>query len=141
MGGVMKALVVCLSVIAIFAGGVASVEGAATPRTFVTHNCTGVKIEPRAIMFTCADGGFYVKRLEWGGWHRFRAVGRGVFHRNDCDPSCAGGTFHTAKGRLVLVRRLWCDDIDRYVFRRARIRYSKPLLGEDREGWRLGCPF
>jgi hypothetical protein len=111
------------------------------PRTYVTHDCTGVDIRPRSIMFTCADGGFYVKRLEWRSWHRFRAAGHGVFHRNDCDPSCAGGTFHTKRGRLVLRRRRWCPDIERYVFARVTITYRGSLLGRHRESRALLCPF
>ena len=137
----MKRLLVLFVVLTVSLGVVSSAEGGRRAKTFVNHNCTGVRIEPRAIMFTCADGGFFVKSLDWRSWHRFRAVGHGVFHRNDCDPSCAGGTFHRAKGRLVLVRRLWCEDINRYVFRRARIRYARPLLGEERESWWLYCPL
>ena len=37
----------------------------ARPRTYVTHDCQSVKARPKAILFACADGGYYVKRLRW----------------------------------------------------------------------------
>lgn len=109
--------------------------------THVTHNCTKAKIKPRRILFACADGGYYVTRLAWKAWYRRRAVARGVFHLNDCDPSCAEGTFHKRRGRLVLRRRLWCPEIDKFVFKRARVRYKRTLNGRKRESFRLFCPL
>jgi len=117
------------------------VDASARLPTAVTHNCTNVTVRPSSIIFTCADGNFYVKRARWQGWHRYRAVGRGVVHRNDCNPSCAGGTFHSARGRLVLHHRIRCPDIHRWVFGRVRIIYDGRLLGRHRDRWRLGCPI
>jgi hypothetical protein len=109
--------------------------------TSVTYNCTDVKVRPRSIVFTCADGNFYVKRATWRGWHRYRAVGRGVVHRNDCNPSCAGGAFHTAHARLVLHDPIRCTGVRESVFGRVRITYDGQLLGRHRDRWRLGCPI
>jgi hypothetical protein len=116
-------------------------EAIARPRTYVTHNCQGVKTRPRSILFACADGGYYVKRLRWRSWRTWRAVGRGAFHFNDCDLTCVDGTFHKRKGRLILRRRLWCPSISKYVFKRAEIRYRRPWQGDRRYSWRLSCPF
>lgn len=135
----MKSAIVCLLVMAFAIGGMAPVQ--AGDRTFVTHDCVSVRVQPTGIMFACADGGFFVKRLDWRKWRTFRAVGHGVFHENDCDPSCADGTFRTRKGRIVLVRRQWCDNVGKYVFRRARITYVRPLLGKERQSVRLSCPY
>ena len=110
-------------------------------KTYVSHNCTGMKIEPRRILFACGDGNFFVTKLNWGSWHKRRAVGHGKFHLNDCDPSCAEGEFHTRKGRLVLRGRMYCSDRDKYSFARTNIRYRKRLLGKKREGFELFCPF
>jgi hypothetical protein len=98
-------------------------------------------MRPRSIIFTCADGGFYAKRLEWRRWYRYRAVGHGVFHANDCTPSCAGGTFHKARGRIVLRGRMRCPDIHRFVFARATITYHGKLLGRHRVRRPMMCPI
>jgi hypothetical protein len=113
----------------------------AKPITYVTHDCQHVKVKPRAILFACGDGNFYVKRLHWRAWHLRRAVAHGVYHFNDCKPDCARGTFHKRRGRLVLRRRLWCPDIDKFVFRRAKVRYKRPWNGKRRFSFRLFCPF
>jgi hypothetical protein len=110
-------------------------------KTYVSHNCTGMKIEPRRILFACGDGNFYATKLRWRSWHIQKAAGRGRFHKNDCDPSCAEGSFHARKGRLVLRGRMYCEEKDKYSYTRARIRYRKPLLGKKRERFKLFCPL
>jgi hypothetical protein len=116
-------------------------HAAATGRTFVDNNCHDVKIQPRYILFACGDGGFYATQLEWDSWHRFRALGRGNFHQNDCDPSCAGGTFHTASGRLLLKDRGRCPGVHHFVFLRAVITFDGSLLGRHRVGTSIMCPL
>jgi hypothetical protein len=108
---------------------------------FLTNDCVHVRVRPRRIMFACADGNYFVKRLEWSRWRMWRAVGRGVFYLNDCDPNCAEGTFHHRWGKITLRRRLWCPDVGKYVFRRARVVYDRPLLGQTTDRIRLFCPF
>ena len=110
-------------------------------KTHVTHNCTGSKYKPRGILFACADGNFYVKRLRWKSWHTYRAKARGVYHFNDCKPDCAGGTFHKRRGRLLLRRRQWCPEVDRHVFKRARVTYNRPWHGRRKFSFKLFCPF
>ena len=126
----------------------ATLAGVVTPhaafggerRTAVTHNCQRVEVRPRWIVFACGDGGFFVRRLVWSRWHPFRAVASGEFHQNDCDPSCAGGEFHTREGILRLRGRMWCDAVNRYVFERAVVRFERPLLGREEMRFRLFCP-
>lgn len=113
----------------------------ARQRTRVTHNCHDTKVKPRRILFACGDGNYYVKQLNWKYWHQRRAKARGVFHFNDCNPSCAGGTFHRRAGKLVLRRKMWCEDTHETVFRRAKIVYDRPWQGEDTAALRLLCPF
>jgi hypothetical protein len=113
----------------------------ASQRTAVTHNCLHVAVKPRKIIFACGDGNYWVNQLDWQRWRLARGVGRGVFHQNDCLPSCAEGSFHSAEGKLVLEDRLWCSDIGRYVFRRAHVRYEGTLLGRRRTSFRLFCPL
>jgi|1185.fasta_scaffold116192_2 hypothetical protein len=109
--------------------------------TTVTFDCLHVRVRPRAIVFACADGGFFVRGLRWGSWHRSRARARGSFHENDCTPDCARGDFHVRTGTLRLHGRLWCNAIDSYVFRRAIARFDAPLLGRDEQRFRLFCPL
>jgi hypothetical protein len=110
--------------------------------TFVTSNCLRVMVEPPSIMFACGDGGYYVDHLRWKRWHTWRAAAVGLFHLNDCRPSCAGGTFHTEWGRLRLRTRVKCDRPDVFVFDHARVRYRGRLLGNRRESFgNLGCPL
>ena len=56
----------------------------ARPRTYVTSDCAHARIRPDSIMFTCADGGYFVRQLEWSTWRVRTAIARGVYHRNDC---------------------------------------------------------
>lgn len=109
--------------------------------TYVTHDCQHVRQRPRSILFACGDGNYYVKRLHWRSWHKRWARARGVFHFNDCDPNCAEGTFHKRRGRLILRRRLWCPSIDKFVFRRAKVKYRRPWQGERRLSFGLYCPL
>ena len=110
-------------------------------RTPTVSDCFHLEIRPERIMFACADGGYYVTHLKWQRWHIFRATGQGLFRQNDCRPSCAEGTFHARRGRITLLRRVWCPDAHGYVFRRARVVYERPLLGQERTSFRLFCPL
>jgi hypothetical protein len=120
---------------------VAIVPATAAEPTYVTHDCTSVKQEPARIMFACGDGNYYVTRLHWKSWGTSRAEARGVFHMNDCDPSCAEGRFHRRSGRLVLRYRKRCRDIKKNVFRQARITYKRAWQGDRRQRFGLYCPF
>jgi hypothetical protein len=113
----------------------------ATRRTFVDNNCHSVAFRPSYILFACGDGGFYATELAWSSWHPFRAAGRGIFHQNDCDPSCAGGTFHRVPGRIVLKRRGRCPGVHHYVFMRAVITFDETLLSRNQVRTDIGCPF
>jgi hypothetical protein len=135
-----RILVPVATVVAIAAAmpvGVATAAG----RTFVDNNCHSVAFRPSYILFACGDGGFYATELAWSSWHPFRAAGRGIFHQNDCDPSCAGGTFHRVPGRIVLKHRGRCPGVHHYVFTRAVVAFDETLLGRDRVRTQIGCPL
>lgn len=133
-----KAAAACLVVIAIVLFPIPAQAGG---RTFTVSDCRNVEIRPERIMFACADGNYYATHLTWQRWHRFRALGRGLFHQNDCRPSCAEGTFHDRRGQITLRRRLWCPKAHAYVFRRATVVYDQPLLGRARTSFGLFCPI
>ena len=110
-------------------------------RTAITDDCLHVAVRPSSIVFACADGGFLVRHLAWSTWHRERARAQGVFHQNDCHPSCAEGHMHARAGVLRVHGRRWCPDIERYVFAHAIVRFDAPLLGRDGMRFRLACPL
>jgi hypothetical protein len=137
----MRRAVVVLAVLFAVSSLMPLADARARGRTLVTNNCLHLRYKPRYILFACGDGGFYVRQAAWSSWHRFRAIGRGVFHQNDCDPSCAGGTFHTAPGRIVLKDRIRCPERHRYAFGRAIITFDGTLLGRHRVRTRIFCPL
>jgi hypothetical protein len=137
----MKRVVAFAALVVIVSAALPMVSAAASGRTFVQNNCRHrVKIRPQRIMFACADGAFYVTGLDWGRWHRFRATGHGLFHQNDCRPSCAEGTFHTIGGRLLLKHRRHCPRFHHYIFTRALITFDSRFLGRRRIRTTLPCP-
>ena len=79
---------------------------AATPRekTEVIANCADRSVEPRKVIATCGDGNVYATIASYGSWRRKQALGEGRLHMNDCDPSCAGGTFHSYRATFRLYR-------------------------------------
>jgi hypothetical protein len=139
-----RTVVVLLAAVLVSGSQMPSLSAAPRDRgtTYVTSNCLRVMTEPTRIMFACADGGYYVDHLTWNRWHTWRAAGFGLFHANDCRPSCAGGTFHTAWGHLRLRLRVPCDRPAVFVFDRARVRYQGTLQGRTEVSFgHLGCPL
>ena len=139
LGNVRRAALLAAILVAV-SSGMPLGHATAQTRTYVINDCLRLRIMPRYIMFTCADGGFYMTQGDWTTWHRYRAVGSAVFHSNDCNPSCAGGTFHTMRGRIVLHRRTRCPDLRRRVFTRAMITIDGRLFGRHRYRAQLPCP-
>ena len=134
----------CYAAMAALTAGALAVPGAgAKPVTYVTApDCQHLRIEPHKILFACADGGYYVDHLDWNIWKVKRAVGRGVAHFNDCDPSCAGGTFHKRNARVVLSERVHCHEQNKYSFDKAKIVYDKPYKGDRRKTYKgIACPI
>lgn len=109
--------------------------------TAVTHYCVRAKVKPRKILFACADGGSGLRGLRWESWNKYSAKGRGKYYYNDCDPYCADGTLHKVRTKVRLRGREWCPNIERYVFKRAKLRFSQSVQGRRRSLIRLSCPF
>lgn len=55
--------------------------------------CETPKQRPESLTLTCADGGMRVEELIWAVWDKNGAVGYGTYLENDCQPSCAEGTY------------------------------------------------
>ncbi len=65
-------------------------------------------VRPRSIVIACADANAYLTGLHWKTWTATRAAGSGVLHRNDCNPYCAAGHFHTSAAVVTLSRPKRC---------------------------------
>jgi hypothetical protein len=113
---------------ATFLAGLPLQAHAAGRKTFV-HDCIATKFRPRLYVPAC-DGAYFVKKLHWKYWWLRKAVGHGVYHINDCDPSCAEGTYHFRRGKLVFRYRWWCPSLHKYLFKRATATYNRPYHGQ-----------
>jgi hypothetical protein len=86
-----------------------------------TQSCRVGVQRPTRIVFTCADVGAYIDHLRWTTWSGRVAIGSGSFHYNDCDPSCAGGHFHSLAARIRLYRRRACPERTHLYYRDATL--------------------
>ncbi len=73
-----------------------------TPEQVFTWDCETAVYKPESITITCADGGMYVKKIQWSTWGKEGAAGYGVLSENLCKPSCAEGRQVTASVDLRL---------------------------------------
>ena len=99
-------------------GGLSTVEAydtqAATTKPVVatpplplvySNGCPGnqaATFEPTEIPLACADGNSYVSSLTWSSWTATNAQGLGTLNTNNCQPTCAQGTFTTSSASVVL---------------------------------------
>ena len=67
-----------------------------------TWDCEYPERKPEAITLTCGDGGQYIDEITWNTWGGTGAQGTGIYHVNDCDPSCAEGNFHSTSVTIAL---------------------------------------
>jgi hypothetical protein len=61
------------------------------PTQVLTWDCEYPEYKPKAITFTCADGGLYIDKIQWDTWSQKGATGTAIFYENLCKPSCAEG--------------------------------------------------
>ena len=66
-----------------------------TGKTHVIADCVHRTVKPRKVIATCGDANVYAVVKRYGSWRAQQAWGSGRLHMNDCDPSCAEGTFHS----------------------------------------------
>jgi hypothetical protein len=101
-----------------------------------SQSCKDGRQRPTRIVFACADFGLYVDHLRWSSWGGRVAVGRGVYHFNDCVPACVSGHFHTLGATVRLFTRRACPGRTHRYYRRATIIRSD---GRRERGF-VGCP-
>ena len=103
----------------------------------------GLRYKPAKLIYT-GDGSSYLERLKYRSYGRSRAVAVGVDEVDDCDPSCATGSYHPVPARLTFSRRAECRG--KRVYTKLRIaapgarRYGKidPFTVDLR--YMAGCP-
>lgn len=91
---------------------------AISPSQVYTWDCEYPEQRPRAITLTCADAGIYIDQIDWSRWDSEGAQGRGTYNVNDCEPSCAEGTFLRAQVKIHLSR---LDDYQGKFFLRTLV--------------------
>ena len=56
-------------------------------------DCETVDRKPESLTNSCADFGVAVWKIKWSRWSANTAEGSGIFRANNCEPSCAEGSF------------------------------------------------
>jgi hypothetical protein len=64
--------------------------------------------KPKQIIVFCADSSEVLEKLKWQDWNGTKAHARGTASINDCEPNCAGGTFHDYPVKVTLFRPKSC---------------------------------
>ena len=68
------------------------VTNAVTAENMWTYECEFVVQRPTTMTSACADFGEQVHSIKWAVWEKGKALGTGLYSKNDCDPDCASGT-------------------------------------------------
>jgi hypothetical protein len=63
------------------------------PKDVYAFNCELLERKPESLTTLCADFGIAVWKIKWSMWSANGAEGSGLFMANDCEPSCAEGSF------------------------------------------------
>lgn len=99
-------------------------------------NVTGLE-GPDDIYLTCADGNYYVDKLEWDNWGKEKATARGRAVINNCDPYCAEGTFEEFPVRITVDELTECGYNAR-VYSRLYVEFDE-ANSERNEYFNIGC--
>jgi len=101
---VLAAAVTMLAVAGIVACSTSHSAQAARVTVCVTPvvTCTDEMQTEPATITTSADGAVYIKALTWSNWGSATAVGSGTLERDNCQPSCAQGTYSPYPATVTL---------------------------------------
>lgn len=58
-----------------------------------TFNCEIPDQRPDLILLSCGSGGLGVSDIKWVAWSPRGATGTGIYYENQCEPSCADGSY------------------------------------------------
>jgi hypothetical protein len=121
---IIAAGAICAGALALPAIGTAGDGG----KAFAPKDCTKPRIEPKRIVITCGDGGFYIKMKHWASFNGKEATGKGKAFINSCDPSCAAGTFNTyaVKVHLTKPKKSKCNGRKVPLFSKIEVMFKDP---------------
>ncbi len=94
-------IVLLATVVGVSFGAYTFVNRAVTSQVYVT-NCGIQDFKPNSLTKFCADAGVLVDSIEWQSWSKDGAYGKGIYHINDCEPTCVEGKFHEAQILVTL---------------------------------------
>ena len=100
---------------------VAPTYAASRPVATVIADCVDHSVRPHRIVIACGDGALFVVVRRYRTWGQDRARGRGAIWANDCEPTCADGTFHRTRARIHLYRPVSTSGTP--VFTRMAVRW------------------
>ena len=81
-----------------------STASATSSSDILINDCgAGFSIKPESIILACADGNLAVQHISWLMWEGEKALGRGTFIYNDCEPDCADGKTHLVPVQFSLL--------------------------------------
>jgi hypothetical protein len=65
--------------------------------------CVGLpQVRPANYLMSCADANASWKKVKWASWGAKSAIGTGDLYKNDCQPNCVSGQFHSYRAKVVL---------------------------------------
>ena len=78
------------------------ITDAVTAENMWTYECEFKVQRPTTMTSACADFGEQIHSIKWAVWEKGKALGTGVYSKNDCDPDCADGTLHEMAVKVSL---------------------------------------
>jgi hypothetical protein len=100
-------------------------QASAASRVYINTESYGLpphaSYRPRTMKRITGDGTAYLTNIVWRGWNSSLATADARIHRDDCNPSCAEGTYSTQTVRLHAYRRRLCPVARKMVYTRLKI--------------------
>ena len=110
-------------------GATPTVSATASSDVFINDCGAGFTQKPESITLACADGNLGVQHISWLMWEGEKALGRGTFIYNDCEPDCADGKTHLVPVQFSL-SSVAKDSSGKSVFTQMQVvSESDPLPG------------
>lgn len=125
----IRAITVAMASAALVMGGavIAGPSASAASRVSV-NDCGDLAKKPADLVLACADANTMLTEMKWTGWSNKRAVGKGVYEANDCEPTCVEGTFRSYPARITLTAPK--TQSGARVFTKATIAFTKAKPGK-----------
>lgn len=80
----------------------AGVTSASAAPMVGVNDCGSLESKPKELVLACADANEYLDNVKWKSWKKNKAKGTATYKVNNCDPTCADGTWESYKVRVTL---------------------------------------